>query len=150
MIGQYLLCTRQIFIHKMLLSQTNSVMDGEFCLECTTVCEVRWHFSLIFEHIQVLELKRCFKLSVTCLPDWNSWTFVPRNRSQCWRIRTRNRFAYAISDNRVDSTQKSNIDRDICFQLINQPNKFILKVLFLKVKSITWSEIECHCNPWWK
>ena len=44
------------------------------------------------------------------------------------------RFAYAISDNRVDSTQKSNID--ICFQLINQPNKFILKVLFLKVKSV--------------
>ena len=46
------------------------------------------------------------------------------------------RFAYAISDNRVDSTQKSNIDIDICFQLINQPNKFNLKVLFLKVKSV--------------
>ena len=46
------------------------------------------------------------------------------------------RFANAISDNRVDSTQKSNIDIDICFQLINQPNKFILKVLFLKVKSV--------------
>ena len=46
------------------------------------------------------------------------------------------RFAYAISDNRVDSTQKSNIDIDICFQLINQPNKLNLKVLFLKVKSV--------------
>ena len=33
--------TRQIFIHKMLLSQMNSVMGGEFCLECTTVCKVR-------------------------------------------------------------------------------------------------------------
>ena len=52
-----------------------------------------------------------------------------------------------ISDNRVDSTQKSNIDIDICFQLKNQPNKFSLKVLFLKVKSITRSEIECHCSP---
>ena len=46
------------------------------------------------------------------------------------------RFAYAISDNRVVSTQKSNTDIDICFQLINQPNKFSLKVLFLKVKSV--------------
>ena len=46
------------------------------------------------------------------------------------------RFANAISDNRVDSTQKSNINMDICFQLKNQPNKFNLKVLFLKVKSV--------------
>ena len=46
------------------------------------------------------------------------------------------RFANAISDNRVDSTQKSNIDIDICVLLINQPNKFNLKVLFLKVKSV--------------
>ena len=46
------------------------------------------------------------------------------------------RFANAISDNRVDLTQKSNIDIDICFQLKNQPNKFNLKVLFLKVKSV--------------
>ena len=46
------------------------------------------------------------------------------------------RFAYAISDKRVDSTQKSNIDIDICFQLKNQLNKFSLKVLFLKVKSV--------------
>ena len=46
------------------------------------------------------------------------------------------RFANAISDNRVDSTQKSNIDIDICFQLKNQPNKFNLKVLFLKDKSV--------------
>ena len=45
-------------------------------------------------------------------------------------------FANAISDNRVDLTQKSNIDIDICFQLKNQPNKFNLKVLFLKVKSV--------------
>ena len=36
----------------------------------------------------------------------------------------------------IDSTQKSNIDKDICFQLKNQPNKFNLKVLFLKVKSV--------------
>ena len=42
------------------------------------------------------------------------------------------RFANAISDNRVDSTQKSNINMDICLQLKNQPNKFNLKVLFLK------------------
>ena len=56
------------------------------------------------------------------------------------------RFTNAISDNRVDSTQKSNINMEICFQLKNQPNKFNLKVLFLKVKS-TRSEIECHCNP---
>ena len=46
------------------------------------------------------------------------------------------RFGNAISDNRVDSTQKSNINVDICFQLKNQPNKFNLKVLFLKVKSV--------------
>ena len=46
------------------------------------------------------------------------------------------RFAYAISDKRVDSTQKSNIDIDICFQLKNQLNKFNLKALFLKVKSV--------------
>ena len=46
------------------------------------------------------------------------------------------RFADAISDNRVDSTQKSNINMDICFQLKNQPNKFNLKVLFLKVKFV--------------
>ena len=46
------------------------------------------------------------------------------------------RFANAISDNRVDSTQKSNIDIDICFHLKNQPNKFNLKVLFLEVKSV--------------
>ena len=56
------------------------------------------------------------------------------------------RFGNAISDNLVDSTQKSNIVIDVCFQLKNQPNKFNLKVLFLKVKSITRSEIECHCN----
>ena len=54
------------------------------------------------------------------------------------------RFSDAISDNRVDSTQKSNIVIDVCSQLKNQPNKFSLKVLFLKVKSITRSEIECH------
>ena len=47
----------------------------------------------------------------------------------------RKRFANAISDNRVDST-KSYIDIDICFQLKNQPNKFNLKVLFLKDKSV--------------
>ena len=35
-----------------------------------------------------------------------------------------------ISDNQVDSTQKSNIDIDICFQLKNQPNKLNLKVFF--------------------
>ena len=35
------LVSRQIFIHKMLLSQTNSVMGGEFCLEYATVCAVR-------------------------------------------------------------------------------------------------------------
>ena len=46
------------------------------------------------------------------------------------------RFANAISDNGVDSTQKSNIDIDICFQLKYQPNKFNLKVLFLKVRSV--------------
>ena len=46
------------------------------------------------------------------------------------------RFAKAISDNRVNSTQKTNIDIDIWFQLKNKPNKFILKVLFLKVKSV--------------
>ena len=46
------------------------------------------------------------------------------------------RFANAISDNRVDSTQKSNIDIDICFQLKIQPNKLNLKFLFLKVKSV--------------
>ena len=58
------------------------------------------------------------------------------------------RFTNANSDNRVDSTQKSNINMDICFQLKNQPHKFNLKVLFLKVKSTgTRSEIECHCNP---
>ena len=57
------------------------------------------------------------------------------------------RFGNAISDNRVDSTQKSNIVIDVCSQLKNQPNKFSLKVLFLKVKSITRSEIECHINP---
>ena len=56
------------------------------------------------------------------------------------------RFGSAISDNQVDSTQKSNIVIDVCSQLKNQPNKFNLKVLFLKVKSITRSEIECHCN----
>ena len=56
------------------------------------------------------------------------------------------RFGNAISDNRVDSTQKSNVVIDVCSQLKNQPNKFNLKVLFLKVKSITRSEIECHCN----
>ena len=52
-----------------------------------------------------------------------------------------------ISGNRVDSTQKLSVDKDICFQLKNQANKFNLKVLFPKVKSITRSEIECHCNP---
>ena len=57
------------------------------------------------------------------------------------------RFGNAISDNRVDSTQKSNIVIDVCSQLKNQPNKFSLKVLFLKVRSITRSEIECHCSP---
>ena len=57
------------------------------------------------------------------------------------------RFGNAISDNRVDSTQKSNIIIDVCSQLKNHSNKFSLKVLFLKVKSITRSEIECHCNP---
>ena len=46
------------------------------------------------------------------------------------------RFANAISDNRVDLTQRSNIDIDICFQMKNQPNKFNLKVLFHKVKSV--------------
>ena len=56
------------------------------------------------------------------------------------------RFGNAISDNRVDSTQKSNIVIDVCSQL-TKPNKLSLKVLFLKVKSITRSEIECHCNP---
>ena len=56
------------------------------------------------------------------------------------------RFGNAISDNRVDSTKKSNILIDICSQLKNQPNKFSLKVLFLKVKSTTRSEIECHCH----
>ena len=55
------------------------------------------------------------------------------------------RFANAISDNRVDS--KSNIVIDVCFQSKNQANKFSLKVLLLKVKSITKLEIECHCNP---
>ena len=57
------------------------------------------------------------------------------------------RFGNVISDNRVDSTQKSNIVIDVCSQLKNQPNKLSLKVLFLKVKSITRSEIECYCNP---
>ena len=56
------------------------------------------------------------------------------------------RFGDTISDNRVDLTQKSNIVIDICSQLKNQPNKFSLKVLFLKVKSVTKSEIKCHCN----
>ena len=56
-------------------------------------------------------------------------------------------FGNAISDNRVDSTQKSNIVIDVCSKLNNQPNKLSLKVLFLKVTSITRSEIECHCNP---
>ena len=51
-----------------------------------------------------------------------------------------------ISDNRVDSTQKSNTDINICFQLKNQRNKFSLKVLFLKVKSVTRLELECHLN----
>ena len=46
------------------------------------------------------------------------------------------RFGNAISDNRVDSTQKSNIVIDVCSQLKNQPNKFNLKVLFLKAKSV--------------
>ena len=46
------------------------------------------------------------------------------------------RFANAISNNRVGSTQKSNIDIDICFQLKSQPNKFSLKDLFLKVESV--------------
>ena len=42
-----------------------------------------------------------------------------------------------ISDNRVDSTQKSNIDIDICFQLKNQPNKFsFLKLHFSNSKPV--------------
>ena len=57
------------------------------------------------------------------------------------------RFGNAISYNRVDLTQKSKFVIDVCYQLKNKPNKFSLKVLFLKIKSITRSEIECHCNP---
>ena len=65
----------------------------------------------------------------------------------CTRSPITKRFGNAISDNQVDSTQKSNIVIDVCSQLKNQPNKFSLKVLFLKVKSIIRSEIEFHCNP---
>ena len=75
--------------------------------------------------------------TVSCMPlRLKFMNICTRRQITMLAISDPKRFANAVSDNRVDSTHKSNIDIDICFHLKNKPNKFILKVLFLKVKSV--------------
>ena len=53
------------------------------------------------------------------------------------------RFGNTISDNRVDSTQKSNIVIDVCFQLKNQPKvEYCHRCLFSIEKSTEQIQFE--------